>query len=291
MTSASLSESATPRQVSRRQAIAAVAFVPLAAAGLTQSLGAAGTEGSTPRRVAIVTGSSRGIGAAIARRLARDGFDVAVNYLRSRDLAAAVARELQAAGAKAVSIGADVSKPADVRRLFDQTEEALGGVDVVINNAGVMRLGPIASMSDADFDHVIDVNLKGGFYVLREAARRVRDGGRIVSLSSSITKLRTATYGPYAASKGALEIYSSCLAKELGGRQISVTAIAPGVVATPLFLDAPGRTPEEVAQFARRTPHGRIGQPEDIANAISALVSADGAWINGETVFANGGLV
>ncbi|HEX2100898.1 MAG TPA: SDR family oxidoreductase, partial [Candidatus Synoicihabitans sp.] len=241
--------------------------------------------------VALVTGSSRGIGAAIAQRLARDGFNVTINYIKNRDLAEQVSRAIETAGARAIVVGADVSKPADVKRLFDETERAFGGTDVVINNAGVMRLAPFAAMTDADFDHMIDVNFKGGFYVLREAARRVRDGGRIISLSSSITKLRTASYGPYAATKGALEICSSCLAKELRGRQISVNAIAPGVVATSLFLNAPGRTQEQIAQFADRTPHGRIGQPEDIAAVVSALVSPDGAWINGETVFSNGGLV
>ncbi len=277
--------------LSRRQAVASLALGSLALATLPQNLGAAGTATPTHGGVAIVTGSSRGIGSAIARRLARDGFSVTVNYVKNRDLAANVVRELEAAGAKAISVGADVSRPADVTRLFEETETRFGGVDVVINNAGVMRLAPFASMTDEDFEHVIAVNLKGGFNVLREAARRVRDGGRIISLSSSITKLRTATYGPYAASKAALEIYSSCLAKELRGRQISVNAVAPGVVATPLFLNAPGRTEQDIAQFAQRTPHGRIGEPEDIANVISALVGSNGAWVNGETLFANGGLV
>jgi 3-oxoacyl-[acyl-carrier protein] reductase len=154
-----------------------------------------------------------------------------------------------------------------------------------------MRLAPFAMMKDEDFTRLMDVNLKGGFNVLREAAKRVRDGGRIISMSSSITQLRTATYGPYAASKAALEIFSSCLAKELRGRQISVNALAPGVVATSLFLDVPGRTETEVRQFAERTPHGRIGTPEDLAAVIAALVSSDASWVNGQTVFANGGLV
>lgn len=290
MKSTTQSDPARSPLITRRRALSSIALTSLAAA-VAPNLSAAEVTDAPPRRVALVTGSSRGIGAAIARRLATDGYDVVVNYVQNRDLAGQVARAIETAGGRAIAVGADVSKPGDVKRLFDETEAAFGGVDVVINNAGVMRLAPFASMSDEDFDHVINVNLKGGFYVLREAARRVRDGGRIVSLSSSITKLRTATYGPYAASKGALELYSSCLAKELRGRQISVNAIAPGVVATPLFLNVAGRTPEDVAQFAQRTPHGRIGQPEDIAAAVSALVSADGSWINGETVFANGGLV
>src|SRR5690606_17570410 len=144
-------------------------------------------------------------------------------------------------------------------------------------------------MTDADFGRMIDVNQKGSFYVLREAVRRVRDGGRIITLSSSITLLRSPTYGAYAATKGAQELFANVLAKELEGRMISVVAIAPGVVNTTLSTD--GKTPEQIAGFAERTPHKRIGEPTDIADVIAALCSADGAWINGQTVFANGGIV
>jgi Dehydrogenases with different specificities (related to short-chain alcohol dehydrogenases) len=268
-----------------------MALAPLGFAALPG--GARATEAAKPRapKVVLVTGSSRGMGAAFARRFGREGFHVAVNYLKSRDLAAEVVRDIEQGGGRAISVQADVSEAAAVARLFDATEEAFGGVDVVINNAGIMRLAPFAEMKDDDFARLMDVNVKGGFNVLREAARRVRDGGRIISMSSSITQLRTATYGPYAASKAALEIFSSCLAKELRGRQISVNALAPGVVATSLFLDVPGRTEAEIQQFAARTPHGRIGTPEDLAAAMAALVDADAHWINGQTVFANGGLI
>lgn len=244
-----------------------------------------------PQKVVLVTGSSRGMGAAFARRFGREGCNVTVNYLKSRDLAAEVVREIEQSGSRAISVQADVSDAAAVARLFDAAEQAFGGIDVVINNAGIMRLAPFSTMKDEDFARMMEVNLTGGFNVLREAAKRVRDGGRIISMSSSITQLRTATYGPYAASKAALEIFSSCLAKELRGRQISVNALAPGVVATSLFLDVPGRTEADVQQFAARTPHGRIGTPEDLAAAMAALVSADASWINGQTVFANGGLI
>lgn len=257
----------------------------------TRALGSSGPENprSGEGKVAIVTGSSRGIGEAIARRLAADGFKVTVNCVINRDLAANVVRDIEEAGGEAAWLQADVREPEAVSDLFDVTEEAFGGVDVVINNAGVMKLASFSEMTDEDFNYVMDTNLKGGFNVLREAARRVRDGGRIISTSSSITLLKLPTYGPYAASKAALQIYSSALAKELGGRGISVNALSPGVVNTPLFTD--GKTEEQIESFARRTPHGRIGEPEDIANVVSAMCSSDGWWINGETLFANGGLV
>jgi 3-oxoacyl-[acyl-carrier protein] reductase len=240
-------------------------------------------------KVALVTGSSRGIGAATAKRLARDGYAVTVNCEKNRDLAAGVVREIEAAGGRAIWVQADVSDPDAVRRLFDANEEAFGGVDVVVSNAGIMRLAPFRDMTDADFSRMVDVNQKGSFYVLREAARRVRDGGRIIALSSSITQLRSPTYGPYAATKAAQELFVNVLAKELEGRMVSVNAMAPGLVNTTLFTD--GKTPEQIAGFAARTPHKRLGEPEDIADTIAALCGADGAWINGQTVFANGGIV
>ena len=256
------------------------------------ALGVGGLDRQQPKsngKVALVTGSSRGIGAATARRLARDGFAVTVNCEKSRDLAAAVVEEIDAAGGRATWVQADVSDAGAVRRLFDETERAFGGVDVVISNAGIMRLAPFDAMSDADFARMVDVNQKGSFLVLREAARRVRDGGSIIALSSSITQLRTATYGAYAATKSAQEIFVSALAKELEGRRISVNAIAPGVVNTSLFTG--GKTAEQIAGFVQRTPHKRLGEPADVANVISALCSADGHWVNGQTVLANGGLV
>jgi 3-oxoacyl-[acyl-carrier protein] reductase len=173
--------------------------------------------------------------------------------------------------------------------MFDAVDKAFGGVDVVVSNAGIMRLAPFAKMSDEDFERMMNVNVRGGFYVLREAARRVREGGRIITLSSSITQLRSPTYGPYAASKAAQELYANVLAKELEGRMISVNALAPGVVNTPLFTD--GKTEQQIQGFAQRTPLKRLGEPADIANVVSILCSSDGAWINGQVIFANGGIV
>lgn len=240
-------------------------------------------------KVAIVTGSSRGIGAATARRLARDGHAVTVNYLVNRELAAGVVREIEGHGGRAIAVQADVSDARAVQRLFDANERAFGGVDFVISNAGIMRLAPMRDMSDSDFERMLDVNQKGSFLVLREAARRVRDGGRIVALSSSITQLRSPTYGPYAATKAAQDFFASALAKELEGRMISVNAIAPGLVNTTLFTD--GKTPQQIAGFVQRTPHKRLGEPADIADVIALLCSPEGGWVNGQTVFANGGVV
>ncbi|SFB58663.1 NAD(P)-dependent dehydrogenase, short-chain alcohol dehydrogenase family [Rhizobium sp. NFR07] len=176
-----------------------------------------------------------------------------------------------------------------MRRLFDVAEQTFGGIDVAVANAGVMNLAPFGEMTDEAFDVMVDTNVKGSFNTLREAARRLRDGGRIVAMSSSIVQLRSPTYGPCAASKGAMEIYANILAKELAGRKISVNAIAPGLVATSLFLD--GKTDEQVAGFAKRTPHGRIGEPTDIAATVAFLCSPDGWWVNGQTLYTNGGVV
>lgn len=270
--------------------LAAVAMAPVA---LAVGAAHAQTTGQAPvslGKVALVTGSSRGIGgAATARRLARDGYAVTVNCEKNRGLAAGVVREIEAAGGRAIWVQADVSDPSAVQRLFEENERAFGGVDVVVSNAGIMRLAPFRDMTDADFSRMVDVNQKGSFYVLREAARRVRDGGRIIALSSSTTQLRSPTYGAYAATKAAQELFANVLAKELEGRMISVNAMAPGLVNTTLFTD--GKTPEQIAGFAARTPHKRLGEPSDIADAIAALWSGDGAWINGQTVFANGGIV
>lgn len=273
------------QQGRRNFLVAAAAVAPLAMAGNSN----AQTPVTRNGKVAVVTGSSRGIGAATAKRLARDGYAVTVNCEKNRDLAAAVVRDIEAAGGQAIWVQADVSDPAAVRRLFDETERAFGGVDVVVSNAGIMRLAPFSAMSDADFNRMLDVNQKGSFLVLREAAKRVRDGGRIIALSSSITQLRSPTYGPYAATKCAQEMFANVLAKELEGRQISVNAMAPGLVNTTLFTD--GKTPQQIAGFVQRTPHKRLGEPSDIANVISALCGADGGWINGQVVFANGGVV
>ena len=272
-------------------ALAAGAAPALAVAGAARAQTAVASGSVQPRagagRAAIVTGSSRGIGAATAKRLARDGFAVTVNYLTNAELAAQVVRDIEAAGGRAIARQADVADPAAVRALFDANEQAFGGVDVVISNAAIMNVAPFAQFEDAAFDRMIATNVKGSFNVLREAARRTRDGGRIVTLASTSIKAKRATHGGYAATKAVQEIYAGVLSKELAGRRISVNALAPGPTNTSL-LDVP---PPMRAQAAQMTPYGRIGEPEDVANAIAALCSADGEWINGQVVFANGGFL
>ncbi len=276
---------------SRRTFMALSAAVP-AALALTSTASAqtsrVGT-GTVPGagRVAVITGSSQGIGAATARRLARDGYAVTVNYLTNRDMAAQVVADIEAAGGRAIFRQADVADPTAVKALFDANEEAFGGVDVVVNNAGIMNVGPFAQMTDAAFDRMMATNVKGSFNVLREGARRTRDGGRIISLSSSIIKTPPPATGAYAATKSAQVLFSSVLAKELAGRNISVNSIAPGAVDTQLL-----RQHGEAALrgIPEQTPLGRLGLPEDIAGVIALLCSQDGAWIDGQNVFANGGL-
>jgi 3-oxoacyl-[acyl-carrier protein] reductase len=245
--------------------------------------------GTASGKVAIVTGASRGIGAAIAERLARDGFTVVVNYAGSTAEAETLVGKIEASGGKAITAQADVSDPAAVARMFDAAETAFGGVDVVVNNAGIMKLATIAQSDDAVFDRQVAINLKGSFNLLREAARRLRNGGRIVNLSSSVVGLRLPTYGVYAATKAGVEAMTHVLSKELRGRDITVNAIAPGPTATALFLD--GKPKEAIDNLAKAAPLERLGRPEDIANAVAFLAGPDGSWINGQVVRANGGII
>jgi 3-oxoacyl-[acyl-carrier protein] reductase len=240
-------------------------------------------------KVAIVTGASRGIGAAVAERLAWDGFTVVVNYSGQAAPAEAVVRKIEEAGGRALAALADVSDPQAVRRLFDTAETALGGADILVNNAGIMTLSSLADTEDAAFDRQIAVNLKGTFNTLREAAKRLRNGGRIINFSSSGVGLLQPTYGVYAATKAAVDAMTSILAKELRGRDITVNAVAPGPTATDLFLH--GKSQELVDRLARLAPLERLGEPTDIAAAVSFLAGPDGSWINGQILRANGGII
>ena len=240
-------------------------------------------------RIAIVTGASRGIGAAVAKRLASDGFTVLVNYSGSAQAAEAVVREIETAGGRAISAQADVANAADVRRLFDTAEEVYGGVDVLVNNAGVMALAPVAELKDEDFDRLFAINVKGSYNTMREAATRLREGGRIVNFSSSVVALLQPGYAAYAATKAAIEATTMVLARELRGRHITVNAIAPGPTGTDLFLD--GKSPELVDRLAKLSPLERLGTPDDIAAAVAFLAGPDGGWINGQVLRANGGVV
>ncbi|WP_175760283.1 SDR family oxidoreductase [Burkholderia ambifaria] len=240
------------------------------------------------KQVALVTGSSRGIGAEIARRLARDGFRVVVNYASGAGPAREVVDAIAAEGGEAIAVQADIADPAAVAALFDAAEQAFGRIDVVVNSAGVMKLGAIADYDDTTFDQTVAINLKGTFNVSREAAKRVRSGGRIVNLSSTMVGVRLPTYGVYVATKAAVEGLTQVLAQEMRGRGISVNAVAPGPVATELFLQ--GKSPEQVDRLAKMNPLERLGQPADIAGVVAFLAGPDGAWVNGQILRANGGM-
>ncbi|HYZ63792.1 MAG TPA: SDR family oxidoreductase [Acetobacteraceae bacterium] len=240
-------------------------------------------------KVAIVTGASRGIGAAIAERLAADGFTVVVNYAGRAADAEALVTKIEAAGGKAIPAQADVSDPVAVARMFDAAQTAFGGVDVLVNNTGIMKLASLAESDDSLFDSQVAINLKGVFNTLREAATRLREGGRIVNLSSSVVGLRPANYAVYAATKAGVEAMTHILTKELRGRNVTVNAVAPGPTATALFLE--GKPQAVIDGLAKAAPLERLGRPEDIARAVAFLAGPDGAWINGQVLRANGGII
>jgi len=240
-------------------------------------------------KTAIVTGASRGIGAVIAQRLARDGFAVAVNYASSAAEAEALVSQIKAAGGRAIAVKADVASSSDMRQLFDTTEQQLGKVDVLVNNAGIMKPTPIAETSDELYEQIFAINTRGTFNALREAATRLNDGGRVINFSSSALGLKLPGYAIYNASKAAVEAMTHVFAKELRGRRITVNAVAPGPVATELFLT--GKSEEQIQHFAKLPPLERLGQPEDIAGVVAFLAGPDSGWVNGQTLRANGGIV
>lgn len=242
----------------------------------------------TPR-CAIITGASNGIGAAIAERLARDGLAVVVNYAADDDAAGALALTIESAGGKVIAVKGDVASPSAVSALFDEAEQTFGGVDVLVANAGIMKLVPIMNTDDEMFDRHVAVNLKGVFNCLREAGRRMRSGGRIVNISSSVVGLYQPAYGVYAATKAGVEAFTHVFSKELRGRQITVNAVAPGPINTKLFNT--GKSEELISQIARLAPLERIGEPQEVADVISFLTGADGGWVNGQVLRVNGGAI
>jgi 3-oxoacyl-[acyl-carrier protein] reductase len=239
------------------------------------------------RKAAIVTGASGGIGRAIAKRLTRDGFAVVVNYAGNARGADATVDEIKSAGGEAIALKADVADPTDVERLFQETLKNFGSVDVVVNSAGIMPLSPIGKGDLDVFDRVISTNLRGTFLVLAQAAQHVASGGRIIAMSSSVLAKSFPTYGPYIASKAGVEGLVHVLANELRGRNITVNAVAPGPVATNLFLK--DKDEKQLAEFTMMVPLERLGQPEDIANVVSFLTGSEGGWVNSQVIRANGG--
>lgn len=240
-------------------------------------------------KTAIVTGAGKGIGAAIARRLAQEGCTVTVNYARDEAAARQLVQDIELAGSKAVAMQADVGDPASMAALFDAAEAAFGPADILVNNAGIMRLSPVADATDADIEDHCAVNLAGTFRGMREGARRLRDGGRIISVSSSVVGFYQPGYGLYAATKAAIEALTHVLAKELGARGITVNAISPGPVETDFFMR--GKSQELIASITRMIPLGRLGRPDDIAETVAFLAMPESVWINGQTIRANGGAV
>ena len=240
---------------------------------------------------AIVTGASRGIGAAIARRLAKEGLGVVVNYVSSAHMAEALVADITAQGGRAVAARADVTDAGQAASLFDACEARFGGVRVLVNNAGLMQPGmvPLAQTDDALFERIVSTNIKGVFNMLRLAAARMNDGGRIISLSTSVNRLALPGYSVYAATKSAVETMTAIFSKELRGRDITVNAVGPGPTATDLFFE--GKTEGQIDAMAKLPPLERLAQPQDIASVVAFLAGDDGGWINGQTLLANGGMV
>ena len=250
--------------------------------------GAIAENGSGRPRVVVVTGGSGGIGGAVARRLAADGMAVVVHYAGSAAKAEAIVESITAAGGTAVAHSGDIAEPAEMTELFDAAEARFGGIDVVVNTAGIMLLAPLAEMELDDFDRMHRVNVRGTFVVSRLAARRLRPGGSLINFSTSVTRLQQSGYGGYAATKGAVEAMTLILARELRGRDVTVNAVAPGPTATPLFIE--GKSEELIARIAAAAPLERLGTPQDIAEAVAFLAGPGGRWINGQVLFSNGGI-
>lgn len=239
-------------------------------------------------KVALVTGGSRGIGKAIVERLSRDGASVAINYATQMTSAEKLVNEIAVAGGKAFAIQADVSRVAEVVRLFDETIAHFGKLDILVNNAGIMFVKPVSAVTETEFDRIFAINVKGTFFACQQAATRLADGGRIINFSSSTTARMMPGYGAYVATKGAVEQLTRSLAGELGVRGITVNVVSPGPTETELFLD--GKTAEQLQKFAQMTSFNRIGRPPEIADVVAFLASDEAGWVSGQNLRVNGGI-
>jgi len=248
----------------------------------------ANVDRSLKGKVALVTGASRGIGRAIAERLSRDGVAVAVNYSSQAGEARKVVAQIKSSGGNALAIQADVGRVPDIVRLFDEVISRFGKLDILVNNAGIMPVNPVSAVTEAEFDRIFAVNVKGTFFACQQAATRLAQGGRIINMSSSTTARVMPTYGAYVATKGAVEQLTRSLAKELGPRDITVNVISPGPTDTELFTH--DKTPEQIRQFAQMAAFGRLGQPMEIAEVAAFLASDAAGWITGQNLRVNGGI-
>jgi len=239
-------------------------------------------------KIALVTGGSQGIGAAIGKRLARDGFTIALNYVRHGAATQEVCRDIADQDGFAVAFQADVSKSENVTRLFNVVEAQLGTPEVVVNNAGILSLSSLADVRDDDINALLDVNVKGVIYCLREAMKRLQQGARIINLSSTVVAVNMPHYGVYTATKAAVDALTAIAAKELRGRSITVNAVAPGPTATDLFLE--GKSDDDIKALSQNNPLERLATAEDIAKSVSFLAGPDGGWVNGQTLRVNGGM-
>ncbi|MFR9799935.1 SDR family oxidoreductase [Streptomyces sp. MS06] len=249
---------------------------------------AASGHGTDQPRVAVVTGGSRGIGRETVGRLAADGFAVVIGYSGNRDSAEAAVKQVTGMGGRAVAVQADVADEQQAATLFTAAESEFGGVDVVVHAAGRIHLAPVADLDLAELDALHRTNVRGTFVIAQQAARRIRDGGAVVTFSTSVVGLAFPGYGAYSASKGAVEALTLILARELRGRNVTVNAVAPGPTATDLFLE--GKDEETIARLAAQPPLERLGTPADIAGVVAFLASPAGHWVNGQVIRANGGI-
>lgn len=239
------------------------------------------------RKVALITGGSRGIGRAISLRLSKMGMAVVINYARDKPSAEELAAEIKKKGREALAIKADVSKIKQIGEVFDTVISRFGRLDILINNAGIATYKRIEEFSEEEYDRIFDINVKGLFFCCKEAARKMADGGSIVNIGSTVTRVMLPNYGAYAATKGAVEQITKVLAKELGSRNIRVNTLSPGPVDTTLFRH--GKSKEQIDDLAQMAALGRIGCVDDIADMVGVLVNERSRWVTGQNILVNGG--